>query len=466
VRTRLLAIGLAVISAALVACGGGGGGNGNPLPTTHPSAPPTATPTPAPTATPTPANFGCPGVSPFATGSRHAMAAPRPIGSGDSFSYSGSLQETYVQSAPCPQPTATTNAQVSVAVSDTATTAPSGNSGSTSTAVETDAFPTHTSTTTTSQVLELNNDKLLLYSTASSDGTGNSITTSYANAQEIDDLGAAGSWSNDSAATMSESISDGTAISRSIASDGSYVDTETYVDGSKSTIGVNGTADAKALDGSGVYSFGGATFSYAAPSSGTITLTITSPGNPTKTRSFPAWFTPPASGHYITDSFVDNGAKTFDSSCSSVPASIGTSGDQIVETYSVLDPVLGYTETRTTTTYDVAGYGPACVVISDTLDSYYDYSNDTTRIDYQSENGQPNSVNTIAETLSVQSAACGSGSAPCTQVRRADALQPVSPVAVAGRIAAIQHYRAVQRAQRVEALHRFSLRAIHQGAVR
>lgn len=461
-KTRLLVAGLAVISAALVACGGGGGTN-NPLPTTHPSTSPTATPTPAPTATPTPANFGCPGVSPFAIGSRRAMAAPRPIASGDQFSYTGTLQQTYAQSAPCPQPTATTSATVAIGVSDSATTAPSGNAGSLSTVTETDAFPTHSSTITTTQTLELSGSKLLLYATTSKDTTNDTIATSYANAQQLDDLGAGGSWTNNPAATITEALADGTAISRSVATDGSYTDTETYVDGSTATINVNGAANGKPLDGSGVYSFAGASFAYGAPSGGNITLTISSPGSPTKARSFPAWFTVPASA-YITDSFADNGTKTFDASCT-VPASIASSGNQIVETYSVLDPILGYTETRTTTTYDVDGYGPACVVIADTLNSFYDYSNDTTRIDYQSENGQPNSVNTISETLSAQSATCGSGSPPCTQLRRADT-RPVSPAVVAGRIAAIEHYRAVERAQRIRALHAFAVRTIHQGAVR
>lgn len=391
------------------------------------------------------------------------MAAPYPNGSGDQFTYTGSLQETYVQSAPCPQPTATTNAQVSLTASDSATTAPSGNSGSTDTMVETDAFPTHTASTTTKLLTEVTASKALLYSKVSSDATGDTITTSYANPQEFYDLGAGTSWTNDPAATIAEAIADGTAISRTLASDGSYVDTETYADGSKSTIHVNGTADGKALDGSGDYSFAGATFSYGPPSGGNITLTISSAGSLTKSRTFPAWFSVPSA--YVTDSFVDNGIKPFDPSCS-VPASIGTTGDQVVETYNVLDPILGYTETLTTTGYDEAGYGSTCVVISDTLKSYYDYSNDTTRIDYQSENGQPNSVNTITETLTMQSAACGTGSPPCAQLRRTDMLKPVSPAAIAGRIAAIEHYRAVQRAQRIEALHAFAVRTIRQGAVR
>ncbi len=394
------------------------------------------------------------------------MSAPRPIASGDTFSYSGTLSQTYAQSAPCPQPTSTTSASISVSVTDTATTAPVGGAASTSTAIETDAYPTQTSTTTTAQLLQISGSKLLLYSTNSSDGLGNSIQTKYNTAQEIDDLGAGGTWSNaDPSDTVTETLADGGTISRMIATDGSYRDVQTYAGGGRATIYVNGAATGIPLDGSGAYAFAGATFTYQAPAGGSITLAITSPsGN--KTRTFPAWFTVPSSGGYITDSFADNGSKPFDTSCN-VPSAIGTSGTQVVETYTVLDPILGYTETRTTTTYDVSGWGPACVVIADTLKSYYDYAQDTTRIDYQSTNGQPNSVNTIGETLSVQSGTCGAGgNPPCAQLRRADKAQPVSPVAVAGRIAAIEHVRAVQRAQRLSALRAFTLQLVRQGAVR
>jgi hypothetical protein len=399
------------------------------------------------------------------------MAAPRPIASGDQFSYTGSLSETYTQSAPCAEPTASTSAQISADVSDTATTAPNAGSATQSTITETDAFPTYTSTTTTAQLLQISGSKFLLYSTTANDGTGNSITTSYNTAQEIDDLGTGGTWSNDPAANISEALSDGTSIVRTVASNGTYNDTQTFADGSTSTITTK-------ADGSGVYDFdagltcnGEVNFAYAAPSGNTITLTITdylmSNGKctpATKTRTFPAWFA--KAGNYITDGFSDNGSKPIPAACN-VPSSIGTSGSQVVETYKITDSVLGYIETRTTTSYDVAGYGPACVTIGDELDSYYDYADDTTRIDYQSQNGSPNSVDKIEETIGMQAALCGSGSPPCAQVvRRTQAARPVSASAVAGRIAAIEQYRAMQRARRIEALHRYALRARRQGVVR
>lgn len=460
-KSRFLAIGLAVISAALVACGGGGGGGGN---TTPPTTPPTTTPTATPSPTPNP--YGCVGQAPFtAVVSRHSLAAPHPIASGDVFTYTGQLGETYAQSAPCPQPTSTTSAAISSNVTDTATTAPGGGSASASTVSETDAYPTHSTTLSTTSVVQNSGVKLLLYSTNSNDGNGNAVKTSYTSAQEVDDLGAGGNWTNDPSAAITETLADGSSVERSLSSDGSYTDTQTYPNSATATAVVNGAANAKPLDGSGSYTFAGITFAYAAPAGGNITLTITSAGNPSKTRTFPSWFTVPAAGgSLVTDTFTDNGNAAFAATCT-VPASIGTSGTQIVETYSVTDPVLGYTETRTTTSYEVAGYGPACVTIADTLNSYYDYSLDTTKIDYQSQNGQPNSVDTIAETLSMQSAVCGSGSPPCAQLRRSDAA-PVSPARVAASIASIEHHRAVERAKKLQSLRALASHFVHQGAVR
>ncbi len=211
-----------------------------------------------------------------------------------------------------------------------------------------------------------------------------------------------------------------------------------------STVGGGSASITVNSDGSGVYNVAGTSFNYAAPASGNITLTIGS-GSGAKTRTFPAWFSVPTS--YITDSFVDNGQQAFDTHCN-VNAVISASGDhQIVETYKVLDPVLGYQETRTTTSYVVPGFGAACVAIDDTLNSYYDYQNDTTRIDYQSQNGSPNSVNHLVEYLGMSSPATA-----YTSARTRSSVQPVSPMAVAERVNAIQLQREGQRARLVRAM--------------
>jgi hypothetical protein len=403
---------------------------------------------------------------------------PRPIGAGDQFTYSGAYLQTFAESSPCPQPTATTSATITQTVSDSATTAPGGGSASDQKTVETDVFPTQTTSQTTDQVLANTGAQLLLYSVATNDGSGNTMTTSYTNPQQIDQLPEApgNAWSNGPAAKIQETLADGTSIARSVASDGSYVDTETYANGGTSNITVNGSAPGTALDGSGSYDLnagaqcnGEVDFSYSAPSGNAITETVTGYAisnnvcqQVTKTRTYPAWFTVP-SASYITDTFSDNGSAALPGSCSP-GAGVPTTAEAVVETYSVLDPVLGYTETRTTTSYDAPGYGPVCVTIADTLNGYYDYLDNTYRIDYQSQNGKPLFVDTITETLNMQGATC-SGGPPCTAARHREA-GVISPAAVTTGVASIEHVRALQIARRLDALHSFAMHLAHRGAQR
>ncbi|MFN2449790.1 MAG: hypothetical protein ABR508_08355 [Candidatus Baltobacteraceae bacterium] len=455
------------LAASLAACGGGGGGGTGGgggvgvIPTPTPT--PTSTPTPAATLNP----YGCVGSTPYATVARRPMIA-HPIAAGDSFTYSGTISDTRTQSAPCAQPTATSAATVSVSVAASATTMPDASAGSDFKSTEADAFPTLTQTTITDLSVKSTASQFLLYAEKNSDTNGNSADMIYTVPQLLDrNPEASGSWGasgssyfNNPAGTFTENLADGTAVSRTIAADGSYIDTETFPGGAgTATITVNGAVNARSLDGSGSYGLAGATFSYAAPAAGSITLTITQPGS-TKTRTFPAWFSSPGSTSYISDGFADSGPSLIDAGCTVDPAA-GATGEKVIETHSVLDPVLGYQDTRVTTSYNVSGFGAVCVKIDDTLKSYYDYTNDTTKIDYQSQNGSPNSVDDFVEFLSMTS----TSSYPA--VRTASArTQGVSPLSVAAHISALELRREVQRAQRVHALHDILLRNAAEGGAR
>ena len=450
-KSRLFAMGLAVLSAGLVACGGGGGGGGG----ITPSGP---TPTPQPTSTPTPAAtnnpYGCVGQPPFTTtAAARRSSIAHPIAAGDAFTYSGTLTKTYTQSSPCPQPTATAVASVIVNVTDSATTAPGGNGSATdSKSAETDTYATQTTATTTDQVVQNAAAGFVLYSTVSSDGAGNSISTNYNVAQLLDKgPGTAGTWQNDPSGAITETLADGTRISRTVAADGSYTDTETFADGSTSTIVVNGAVNGKTADGSGTYDIAGTTLTYAAPSGGNITETSSSG----KTSTYPAWFA--SANPLVTDTFTDNGTVAIDANCG-LSSAIATQGTQIQETLTTLDPVLGYTDTRVTTSYVVNGFGTVCVAITDTLKSYYDYQLDTTKI-YRSQNGQPNSVNAITEYLYM--------TAPTSALPASRTAQStgVSPALVSARIAAISHQRSIEIAKRSAELHTLLLHLRAKGAV-
>ena len=450
------------VAAALAACGGGGGGNGGgggggviPTPT------PTLTPTPAPTLNP----FGCVGSTPYAIARRPDVA--HPIAPGDSFAYTGTINDTRTQSAPCAQPTTTATASATVSVAASATTMPDSSAGSDLKSTEADAFATSTQTTITDQSVKNTASQFLLYAVKNSDNNGNSTNMVYTVPQLLDrNPEAAGSWGasgssyfNNPAGTFTETLADGTTVSRTIASDGSYVDSETFPGGAGTvTITVNGAVNSQSLNGAGVYAnLAGANFSYAAPSSGTITLTITQ-GASSKTRTFPAWFSPVTS--YISDSFVDGGSSAIDANCTP-NAAAGATGEKVTETHSVLDPVLGYQDTRVTTSYNVSGFGAVCVKIDDTLNSFYDYTNDTTKIDYQSQNGLPNSVDHFVQYLSMTSTT----SYPAVRTATAQT-QGVSPLSVASHISALELRREVQRAQKIRAMHDLLLRNAAQGGAR
>ena len=440
-------MGAAFLCAAVLAACGGGGGTPNPIVTTPPS--PTTTPSPSPNP------YGCVGSSPFAVAQRKPMvAAPHPIAPGDTFAYTGTIATTYTQSSPCPQPAATSSATVSSTVTDYATTGP-GAATTDQRSVETDSFPAKNVVTTTDLALANTASAFDLFQATSADDAGNTTSMTFTNPQQLDvNPAAAATWggnaTNNPAGTYTETLADGTSVSRNVAPDGSYVDNETYADGSTATITVDGQATGLGQpNGAGSYAFNGiaTTIAYGAPQSGSISLTLTSPSG-TANRTYPVWFAMPVPSSLISDTFSETLNQTIPASCN-LNASYGTAGNQVVETYTVLDPVLGDTETRTTTTYNVDGYGAVCVTIDDTLNSFYDYSGDTTVSLYYSHNGQPNSVDHITETLTISAP----GSTYPQSRTKYGAARGISPVAVASRIASIQHLRETQRAQRAERLH-------------
>jgi hypothetical protein len=334
-------------------------------------------------------------------------------------------------------------------VTDTATTAPNGQSGVDSKSVETDAFATSTTTTTTDSIEQETASAALLFSMRSTDSNNNTIATTYSTPQLIDELPetAGQAWGpNDPAATIAESFADGTSSSRTVNADGTYTETDNGPSNTNASITVN-------ADGSGVYDvYGSYELIYAAPANNNIVLNVyvppPAPGPlpaPTKTRNIPQWFPIPVT--LDRDTFVDNGPQTFTQACT-IPASVttATQGDQIVETLVTTDPVLGYTDARTTTSYDVAGLGQVCIVITDTLKSYYDYSQDTTRADYQTTDGNPLQTQTIGETLSLRA------SPTVNDVGRRPERTGIPRAVVIARTAAIDEMRAVQRERRIRAM--------------
>ncbi len=317
---------------------------------------------------PPPNPSGCVGVQSTTRGSAaHAeLVGVQPIAPGAGFSYTGTLTSTIARATPCAMPTATANATVAITVTTTAgSTSPQVNENST----ETDAYATDTVTTNTVAVVEPTSapaaQSFAELSETTTDEVGDSTVTTYSNPLVYAiaaPLPFGGTITNGPPSSVIAALADGTGTNRQYASNGTYSETDTIPGGGQNTIAVN-------ADGSGVYNVDGGevVFTFAAPAGGSIGLTVTGAGQTPQTVSIPAWFT---SGQQLySDVTTDKGATTPPSQCQ--PSGGMTSTDDFHRVISIVDPVLGYSETETIDSYVVKNFagsttvGPECVVISD-----------------------------------------------------------------------------------------------------
>ena len=368
---RIFPIGLVAVAASVLAACGGGGGSSSAL-------------FPAP---------------------------QKPITQGESFKYAGSLAQVFIANSPNPQPTGTLNASV---VQTTTIGAPTnfnnaitGGVGPVADfhTVETDSYPTFALSTTTDSYLQFpvtGGGNLVLVGSSSTDSNGNTITTSNGNGNGIIDVlpETTGSFGpNTATAQVNENDADGQTNVRKIAADGSYTETTNYPAASLYTPApapVQATITVKS-DGTGSYSVpyilgffvnpGGTnlvmTVATPAPVAGAkIPITLTyppgTPGNPgpaplIRNRTSVNWY-PGGKPTLYTETDTDAGSTTIPASCNAA-TTFGTTATQIIQSIRRVDPVLGQVDTQTNTAYNVAGYGgPICVVFSDDLKSYYDFT--------------------------------------------------------------------------------------------
>lgn len=396
-RTRLLGFlagPLTVI--ALSACGGGGGNS-------TPAVLPTLSPTPTP--------------------------APNPTASGDTFAYSGSLTQTftvYGTPAPSPDPSATpeptatpwvTALSQSVTQNVTISTGKTfaGQTGLTDLAAkETDAGQLKTTSVTSDTYLayaqnasRANGVDVSEIGTASTDSNGASLQSVLGSGngivQQLPTVPGA-MWSNSAARTDSEKDPGGEAISTTFAGDGSYQEQMVFPEGS--------TASAQAYaDGSGVYQlpFAGVTtkpssITVNAPLDGQIQLAyeIYPPGLPQAGAfTLPVWY-PQGTPVLASDSYVDEGSATLPSSCNAGTAYQSAAVEKIVETKSRLDTIFGEYESDRVTQYESPLYGLLCAVVKDDLQTYYDYSGQSSGAFAFSP--EPLLDTAVSETLALQSA--------------------------------------------------------------
>ncbi|MEO6912597.1 MAG: hypothetical protein ABI182_01075 [Candidatus Baltobacteraceae bacterium] len=421
-KIRLLSIGLVALAAGLAACGGNGGGTTTP-----------PTPAPIPTGTPVPGYFN-----------------QRPANPGDAFAFAGMMTATNVYNYPAtPLPTTTVSSIIAQAITVTAALNPFVSQTATDfNTVETDTQNLRTLTTTSDGFYGFapagSGFNFVLYGLTTTDSGGSSYKYAYGTTPLIiDELPqAAGSFTNTAAVTITEKDADGTNAVRTYNPDGTYTETQNQPLGSSATV-------IESPDGSGSYLGNGffngqiAGLTFSAPVGGKISAAIVFPLPPTPTPNptgSPAptpnpttppqvitvnqWY--PATPKFYNEADVATTAVTFPASCN-VPASYGTSGNQLTQTIDRLDTVFGFTDHMVTTSYLVAGFGPVCVSMSDLQTSYYDYLGDQNFTYVFSS--QPQSTSTILENLTLQA-----GATIKSRARKDAAGSPIpSSMIVAGR---------------------------------
>jgi hypothetical protein len=418
---------------ALVACGGGGNSS-------TPGVLPTTTPAAATTPTPN----------------------PNPAASGDTFTYTGSLTQTFtlygtptpapppppppgggpipVGPSPTPTPVSTpaatatpwvsTNSQsVTQNVSISTGQSFAGQTGLTElTTHESDVSDLETTSVTSGTYLSYANDAsrangidVTEIGTTSSDSNGVSLQTTTGSGNGIVDRlpnVANSQWSNSASRTETENDPDGQSTTTTYASDGTYQQQVNNPTG-------QGASANMAADGSGNFSaqlgvtvvgnpatlFSG--FTIAPPLAGVIDLgfTLRSSGQPAAGQlQLPDWY-PNTFPTLASDTYADEGTTTLPSSCNVAPAYQSVSVEKIAETRNRLDSVFGEYETDNATQYTSPSYGLLCVVVSDDLKDYYDYSGQTSELYGIAFNSTPLTETVVTETLALQSAKLVSASA-------------------------------------------------------
>lgn len=366
-----------------------------------------------------------------------AITSQRPGSLNDTFTFSGQLSTTTQLTNPniTTQPQ-TDTASVSLTSKVTGFTATAGGGQSSIHSDEVDTYPLQTISTGTDSVYAYATagltSTLSIVSSDAKDSNGVEYINQYLNGNGLLDVlpEATGSFGpNTAALKYTEKDPANYARTRMIAADGTYVETGTDPFGDVQTITNN--ADFSALYDATQYS--GFKFAISAPSGSPakITIALMNRTRTLATYRVPSWI-PAGTTKMSSETDVDNGSTTYPASCS-VPAKYGTAGNQLVQTINRIDPALGNVELQTTTTYLAPGVGPVCIQLSDTVQTFYDYTLQNGYIIYMSGT-KPIQLTSASETLTLQSAQTQNGTVTSSINRGTSSAVPRSafaPVAFA-----------------------------------
>jgi hypothetical protein len=210
---------------------------------------------------------------------------------------------------------------------------------------------------------------------------------------------------------------------RVVGATGSYVETGKDAFNDVQTITVN--SDLSASYDARQYS--GFRFTMTAPTGSPAKITFrvfNSAGTNIQSFSLTPWF-PAGTTQPSTETDVDNGPTTYPATCN-VPAKYGTSGNQIVQTITRVDPALGNSELMTTTTYVAPRVGPVCIQLADTVKTFYDYTLQNGFLVLVGSGTTNIQTTTLNETLTLQSASVEGGTTTSSSGRSASGTRTAS----------------------------------------
>jgi hypothetical protein len=365
------------------------------------------------------------------------VSSQRPGFTGDVFSFTGTLSSTVqlVNSNPTHPQTDTASVALTSTVNGFAPTTGGGQSAVHSD--EVDAYPTLTIKTGTDSAYVYaasgGHATLSIKSSDAKDSNGVEYLTQYGAGNGLLDTlpetsGAFGP--NTAALTYTETDQANFGRTRTTNADGSYSEQGHDSLGDVQTITVN--SDFSASYDARQYS--GFRFTMSAPSAPPnprIILRVFQGNTQVAAFNLPSWI-PASLTHPSQETDADNGTQPFPAACN-VPAKYGSSGNQIVQTINRADTALGNLETLQTTTYTAGTAGPVCIQMSDSVQTFYDYTGQNGFVILVSGGTTPIQLTSLSETLTLQSAKTSGGTVTQSASRGTSSITPASfaPVAFA-----------------------------------
>jgi hypothetical protein len=374
-----------------------------------------------------------------------APSSDRPNESGLQAQYVGTLTENdtnnLIGATPVPMIT-TSTATMSVTVATSGTT-------STFTSTESDAGPTSTVTTTTTATVAYNAEangttQLQASKVVATDSNGNTYETDFGPGNGLLDVipEANGTFANNAQESYKESnpgtssaaaplgvncpsAGSPTTVStdREVNTDGSYTQcngaltpVDTWVDNIALETGPLTTPVGPAFGGTLTLNSlaGGRLFTFSPPAAGSIGYTYyNGVSHTTAPSTVPDWIPSTLTQPSVETDTIATG-QPLDPTCATT---FGTVANKVAQTITIADAILGTLETKTTATYDINGPGTVCTVVSDTLENFYDFSDQEGGVPrlYPSDSATiPAETITISETLSLSSTTPPAGKARAT----------------------------------------------------